>query len=193
MRWGVALCLAGCLASFAPPAMGQQVEAEVAKAAEEAGKLAAGGRYIESLEALGEAASAVWDAAPLSFRKALFVAAQPGGFGVYQLRDGAAFKAGEQILIYAEPIGYGYAREGDLFVVDLVADVEVKNADGGVLGGQKGFTRFGLKSRVKNREFYAFITYTFSGLQPGSYVAATTLTDAASGKSGAFDLAFTIE
>lgn len=165
---------------------------ELVDAAAKAEELAAGGRHIEAMDKISSAMDSLWDAAPLGFRKAFFVASQPNGFGVYDLRDNSSFKAGEAMLIYVEPVGYGYKQDGNLFVVDLVADVEVKSADGKVLGGQKGFTKFGLKSRVKNREFYAFITYNFSGLTPGSYVASTTLADPSTGKSGSFDLPFTI-
>ncbi len=189
----VSLCLAvGLVAAVPGMGLAQNATIDLTKAAEEAQKLATGGKYIEAIDALDSAAAALWEAAPLSYRKAVLVASQPGGFGVYEQRNGAAFKRDEQILIYAEPVGYGYGKDGNLNAIELVGDVEVKTEDGKVLGGQKAFARFGLKSRVKNREFYAFITYSFSGLQPGNYVAATTLTDTNTGKSGAFDLPFTI-
>jgi hypothetical protein len=165
---------------------------ELVDAAAKAEELAKGGRYIEAMDQITEAMGSLWDASPMSFRKAFFVSSPPSGFGVYELRQTPSFKPGEKILIYVEPVGYGYKQDGNVFTVELVGDVEVKTSDGKVLGGQKAFTKFGLSSRVKNREFYAFITYDFSGLAAGNYVAGTTLTDSVTGKSGSFDLPFSI-
>lgn len=182
------LCTLVLVATFPLAAGAQGLEA----AARRAAALVEQGRHAAAIDALNEAIDQVWDAAPLTFRKTLFVTAKPAGYGVYDARAGNEFKPGEKLLVYAEPVGYGFRREGAFNVVDISVDVQVSTAAGKVLGGQDGFTRFGLRSRVRNKEFYFFITYNFSGLAPGDYIAKTTINDRAGGKSAAFSLPFTI-
>lgn len=165
---------------------------EVADAAAKAEALAGEGKHLQALDVMSEGLDLLWGQTPLTVRKAVFVQANPGGFGVYQGRDGSVFKPGEKLMIYAEPVGYAYRKDGDAYEVDLVADVALRSPRG-TLGAQKNFATFGLKSLVKNREFYAFITYDFSGLEAGEYVAKTTLTDQVSGKKTSFDMPFTME
>lgn len=185
----IALLIAGAGLAFfgATAAAGELVDA-----AARAEALAAEGKHLQALDAMSEGLDLAWAQAPFTVRKALFVSESPSGFGVYQRRDGSVFKPGEKLLVYAEPVGYGYQKSGDIYEIDLVADVSLRHPRG-TIGGQKAFANFGLKSLVKNREFYAFITYDFAGLAPGEYAVKTTLTDRASGKSTEFDLPFTIQ
>ena len=99
---------------------------------------------------------------------------------------------GETLVVYAEPVGFGYKQDGTISEVDLLLDFEVKSKDGRVIGGQKGFANPQLRSRVQNREFFVKVTYDFSGIPAGEYEVTTAVNDKTSGKSGSFTLPFTL-
>jgi hypothetical protein len=182
------LVCAGVFFGMATPTMA----GPIVEQAKEVEKLIDGGKGVDAVLAMDNAVAKLWDRLPLTFLEALFVAGRPSGYGIYDQRPDNRFKAGEDMLVYAELAGYEYKRDGNLFVIYIAADVEVKSADGKVLGGKKEFAKFGLRSRVPNREFYAVLTYNFTGLKPGNYVAVTTMTDKASGDVSSFDLPFVI-
>jgi len=165
----------------------------VADAAGQAETLADEGNAIDALVTMDEAVGRLWDKLPLTVLESDFVTGRPGGYGNYQVRPDARFKVGEKMLVYAELAGFGYGRDGDLFAINLAADVELRDSQGKELGGQKDFATFSYRSHVPNREFFAFITYNFSGLKPGAYAVVTSLRDHNSKKTGSFELPFTIE
>lgn len=165
----------------------------VADAAGQAEKLVEEGNAIDAAVTMDEAVGRLWDKLPLTVLESDFVTGKPGGYGNYQVRPDSRFKAGEKILVYAELAGFGYGRDGDLFVIDLGADVELRDSQGKVLGAQADFATFSYRSHVPNREFFAFITYSFNGLKPGAYTVVTSLRDQNSKKTGSFELPFTIE
>jgi hypothetical protein len=53
------------------------------------------GKFDEALQALETAREVIWNQTPLSFRKTIFVAADPAGFGIYGIRENREFKSGE--------------------------------------------------------------------------------------------------
>ncbi len=176
---------------FLAPAMANaQGPAEMMKQADE---YAAAGEHIKALDMLKEAYIKQWLKTPLMVRNATFVSQPNGGYGKYTPRADAVFKSGEEMLIYAEPIGYGWAKTDDGYSIDFVVDFTVSSADGKILGGRKAFQNMGLKSKVRNTEFFISLNYTFSGIPPGEYFVSTTLNDRHSAKSVSFDLPFTIK
>jgi hypothetical protein len=180
------LVVIGALA--APPALAGELADAGSKAEQQVG----GGQFLEALDTLNSAIGKVWEQAPLTVRKALFVSGDPPGFGLYTPRPDSVFKASEVLVVYAEPVGYGFGKEGDQFVIDLAVDVELKNKAGQVLGAKADFGQLKLVSHAQNHEFMAKLSYNFSGLPAGEYEVVTTLRDATSGKKGSFSLAFTI-
>jgi hypothetical protein len=182
----LAALAASCLAASAASA------GEIVDRAAEAEKLAGSGMYMEALDSLAAAQAKVWEQAPLTVRRAVFVASDPGGFGIYDVRENSVFKPGETLIVYAEPVGFGYKEDGSINVIDIAVDVELKNKEGVSIGAKQDFGRFTLRSRVKNREFMAKLSYDFTGIEPGEYEVFTTLRDATTGKSGTFSLPFTV-
>ena len=183
------LALAAALfASAAMPAFA----GPLADAGAKADALVAEGKPVEALATIEAAFNTVWDLAPLGFSEALFVAAKPAGFGIYDARANAVFSPGEEMMVYAEPFGYGFGRRGDLFDIGFAADFELRNATGQILTRQTGFADLAMTSRRRNKEFQVFITYRFEGLKPGDYVLVTRLTDKHSQKAGSFELPFTV-
>ena len=114
-----------------------------------------------------------------------------GNFRIAQIiagrRGDDKYKAGEPVLVYAEPFGFGYGEGADgLYSIGFLVDLRVLSETGDVLGEMPGIANLDLTSRFKNREFQANLTYTLSGVAPGHYVLETTLHDKNSSKTGTF-------
>jgi hypothetical protein len=150
------------------------------------------GQYAEAAAALEDAQVKLREAMPLAVRRALFVAAEPGGFGVYNPRENAVFKKGEPIIVYAEPLGYGYKQDGSLYVLALGVDVVVKDSAGVEIGRKDDFGELSFQSRYKNNEFFAKLNYDFSGLPAGDYQVTSVLRDKVTGKTVEFTLPFSM-
>lgn len=161
--------------------------------AKEAEALLARGRTIEAIEALDQATAALWEKVPLVFRRANWVTQKADGFGIFNVRPNNTFAAGEAMLLYGEPIGFGWRQQGDLWQTDFLADVAIRDAGGKELFKQEGFQRFNLTSRVRNREFMVNFTYNLTGLPKGDYQVETTLRDQVTGKKGSITLPATIQ
>lgn len=180
-----------CLVAFA--LLGSSVQAaEMADRAAEAEQLLGEGKPVQALAAIEAAFNSAWDKAPLGFSEALFVNAKPAGFGIYDVRGSAEFKPGEDMLVYAEPFGYGYGSAEDKFLIGFEADFELRTARGQILHSQENFAELAMTTRRRNKEFQVFITYNFQGLRAGDYVLVTRLRDQHSDKTGSFELPFTI-
>ncbi|MBS1183390.1 MAG: hypothetical protein H6Q99_3270 [Proteobacteria bacterium] len=177
------VCVMAASAAVAGPILDE------AKAAE---ALLSEGKAVEALASLEAAFNVAWDAAPLSFSEATFVTGKPAGFGIYATRTNTVFLPDEQMLVYAEPFGYSFGKDGDLFKIDFSADFELRTPRGQILHAQEGFASLDMVSRRRNKEFQVYIVYNFKGLKPGDYVLVTKLSDRNSEKKGEFELPFTV-
>ena len=171
---------------FAPGVSAGEISDKAAQAEEHM----TAGRYEDAVKALEAAQDKLWAEMPMMFRRALFTAGEPVGYGVYDLRGDNVFKRSEKLIIYSEPMGYGFGRDGSLYVIDLALDFIVKGADGAEVARQEKFGNLTFRSRFPNKEFMARVTYDFSGLPAGDYSVTTVARDAASGKSAEFTLPF---
>jgi hypothetical protein len=149
------------------------------------------GKADEALGALDRAVEAFWEASPLQFRTALF-ANSIAAFGKYEGRPDAAFRSGETALIYLEPVGYGFVREGDLVKIALATGIEIKTPGGLLLGKVDSFGRLEWTGHARSREVHAQIGIELPELKPGDYEMLVTLSDEASGKSATATLPFRI-
>jgi hypothetical protein len=165
---------------------------DISRKAGDAEKLLGQGKVVEAIAALDEAATALWEKAPLGFRRALWVAEKGSGFGAYNPRENGVYSSGAPMTVYAEPVGFAWRQSGEMWRTDLIADLTIKTSDGKQLFHQNEFQKLQLASRVRNREFMVNFTYTLSGIPAGEYVLETTLRDQVSGKKGSFALPFTI-
>ncbi len=150
-------------------------------------------KLTEAMAALDEASALLWERAPLTFRKALWVVSKPQGFGVYSVREDNVFAQSAPMIAYAEPIGFGWRRDGELWRTDLAVDIVVKDPAGKEIGRQDNFGRLQIVSRVRNREFMSDFTYTLRGLPAGNYQLETRMRDQVSSKTGSFTLPFTVK
>lgn len=153
--------------------------------------------YSQSLDEIEKREQAVreaWEKTPLTVRRALFVSEEPQGFGVYTPRSSAQFKAGEQMIVYAEPVGYAWKNlEGGQYEFGVKIDLIVKTAAGKTVAEKENFGNLVLKSRAKNLEFIIRLDVNLSGVPPGDYLLDFPLHDAESDKTGMIELPFSLE
>jgi opacity protein-like surface antigen len=176
-------------ASLAAPA----AAADLVGKASEAQNLADQGKFIEAMAALDAATDALWEQAPLTFRRVLWVAGPPEGFGVYNARETNVYASGDQMIVYAEPVGFGWDQTGDIYQMNLAIDLVIKSKDGEELLRKDDFQKLSIGSRVRNREFMATLTLTLTGIPAGEYIADATLRDVVTGKKGTMSLPFVIK
>ena len=167
------------------------IAGETASSAAEAEALLQAGKAEEAIGALDKAVDAFWAASPLQFRTALF-ADSVVAFGKYEKRQDSSFRSGDTVLIYLEPVGYGFVDEGGLMKIALVADIEIKTPGGLLLGKAENFGALEWKGRAKSREVHAQIGLDLPALKPGNYEILVTLRDQATGKSATATLPFSI-
>lgn len=158
--------------------------------------LAAVPATAQSLGDIEKAEAAVieaWSATPLAFRQAVFVDEPPQGFGLYNPRPDAAFKAGEPVIVYAEPVGYGWTDNGNgTYGFGFTVDLAIKNKEGGILASQENYQRAEFVSRSRNRELMLTFTLTLDGAPAGDYVVEYLLHDITGDKQGTVSLPFSI-
>jgi hypothetical protein len=152
--------------------------------------------YAQTIEDVDKREAAVleaWNAAPLTIRRAVFVAGAPEGFGQYVERANSTFKKGEKLVTYAEPVGFGWKDIGNgLYEFGFKADFLLKSPDGKVLGGQEDFADLTQKSHARNREFMVLLTLNLTGAPPGDYLIEYKLRDVTGAKSVTFSQPFKI-
>ena len=166
-----AIAAAAFLAVLAVPALAQTVIDD----ARQADALAAQGKHLEALAALDDAVGIVWDKTPLACRRMLWVADKAAGFGIYNPRESNVYGPGQKMLAYAEPVGFGWRKSGDLWHAEIAADVVFRSEAGEELARKEEFGRFPLASRVQNREFQLSFDFTLSGAPAGKYIVEAKL------------------
>ncbi len=153
--------------------------------------------YSQSLDEINKREEAVveaWEKTPLTVRRAIFVTEEPKSFGFYTPRSSSQFKSGEPIIVYAEPVGFGWKTvEDDQFEFGFNVDLIVKTAAGKVMVEQDSFGKMALKSRHRNREFMIHLTLHLTDAPPGDYLLDYRLHDLGTEKTTTLELPFTIE
>jgi hypothetical protein len=153
----------------------------------------ANAQTLQEIDKRDAAVIEAWNATPLSIRKAVFVSQHPNGYGEYAERPNNAFKQGEKLVAYAEPVGYGWKDAGDgKYQFGFTVDFVIKSPDGKVLGGQENFADLTQTSYARNREFMVILNLSLSDAPPGDYVVEYKLHDIASNKTATFSLPFKI-
>ncbi len=188
----IAIALAAILAAGAH-LDGTAYAGEVVDLAQQAETDAAAGKHAEAYEAMRSATLQVWNAGPLLFRKALFVAESPKAFGIYTPRADNVFKQGEKLIIYAEPVGFKWQAKDGLNHSLLVADLILRTNDGKIVAGQKNFGSFSFDSLEQNMEIMVVLTIDFTGAPPGKYVVEGAFTDKMGEKTATLELPFELK
>jgi hypothetical protein len=173
--------------------MGSALAGEIADLGREAETKANAGQHLEAVETLRRAIGLLTAKGPLGVRRVQFIVEPPKGFGIYQPRPSDVFRQGEPLIVYAEPVGMGWVKEGETNRALVLTDFEIRTPDGKVLGGQKEFGRFQFISREQNQEIMTHLTITLSGAPVGRYIFVATYRDQVNGKSVNFELPFEIK
>jgi hypothetical protein len=163
----------------------------IAEDAAKAESLLSDGKAQDGLTAFDAATDAFWTAAPLTFRSALF-ADRIASYGDYFPRAAAPFKAGDVAMVYLEPVGFGWAQDGDGFKASLETDIELRSTGGLILGKAEKFGHIERTSRERIRELNLSVKLPLPDLKPGDYELMVTVRDLVSGKTGTVSLPLTL-
>lgn len=164
---------------------------EVADKAAQAETLLAEGKIAAAISALDASADAFWTAAPLSFRKVLFVDSV-AGFGEYSPRAQAVFAPNSALRIYAEPVGYGWTTVADGERIGFTTRVEIRDAKGVIFAKSAEPAILEKVSKSRSHDFHITVTFDIPALKAGDYTLVLTVADEATGKSAPVELPLTI-
>jgi hypothetical protein len=154
---------------------------------------AANAQSLEEIDKRRAALLEAWQQTPLTIRKAIFVKSEPRGYGLYEEHPSNEFRPGEKVVVYAEPVGYGWKDLGNgLFQLGFVVDFEIKSKDGEVLAGKDNFMRIATDTHTRNLEFMVVLTLNMSSAPPGDYLIEYKLHDIATDKTASFQMSFKI-
>ncbi len=170
---------------------GAALAGPVADEAARAESLLAAGNAQDAVAAFDRATDAFWVAAPLTFRTAIFVD-KIQSYGDYLPRAQGPFKAGDAALVYLEPVGFGWAADGDGFKTSLETDIEIRSTGGLTFGKAEKFGKIERTGREKTRELNLSVRLPLPALKTGDYELMVTVRDLVSGKSGTVSLPLTL-
>ncbi|MEO5806340.1 hypothetical protein [Devosia sp.] len=151
--------------------------------------------YAQTVEDYDTAKAALdesWNQLPLSFTNVRFVT-EATGFGVYTEKADAIFKDGEPVTLYAEPLGFKFAKtDDDQNSFGFNFDFKLKNPAGDVLSEKPDFLKTEMKSHSENHEFYVMLTLNLKGAPAGDYVLEYTGHDLSSAETAEISVPFTL-
>jgi hypothetical protein len=167
---------------------------QLADAATKAEALAASGDAVGAHDVMRTAISDFSATLPFSIGKAVFVAADPAGYAMYDPKPDAQFNPGEALVSYVEPVGLSWkpAAAAGKLQTHFTVDLDILSASGEVLASQKAFGDFTFTGFFRNQEIYATLTTDVSGAAAGDYILRFHFNDLNSGKTASVDQKFTI-
>jgi len=159
---------------------------EIADKAAEAEKALQSGDAAGALEKFRGAEEALWTAMPLAVMNVKQVDSA-SGFGIYSERANHIYKPGEKVVLYMEPVGYGYGSDGlGNSQIALSVDLTVLSAAGEKLGTFEKIGAVQVASRSHNRELFFKLDLSLDGLPPGKYRCDFLMHDQNSTKTAPF-------
>ncbi|MCL4676221.1 MAG: hypothetical protein KJZ59_09405 [Pararhodobacter sp.] len=148
---------------------------------------------LAAYEAADQAALLAWQDMPLILRNASFVTGEAVGYGLHTPRADSVFAPDEPLLVYAEPLGYGWRGNDDgTHTFGLSIDFKLRDPAGTLIGEREGFQRAVITSRHRNREFFITLTLNLTSAPAGDYVLEYLVHDLVSEKTATMSLPFTI-
>ena len=159
---------------------------EITDRAAEAEKALQAGDGAGALEKFRGAEEALWQAMPLAVQNVKQVDSA-GGFGIYTERANHIYKPGEKVVLYMEPVGYGYGSDGlGNSQIALSVDLTVLSDSGEALGTFEKIGSVQVASRSHNRELFFKLDLSLDGLPPGKYKCNFLMHDQNSTKTAPF-------
>ncbi len=174
---------------------GSRVEAgPLADAAAKAEQQASSGDAAAARETLRQAVGEFSKTLPFTIGKAVFVTATPAGYGMYEQKEGSAFKPREKLVSYVEPVGLTWKEAGAEGKLEtrFTVDLDVMSPEGEVLASRNAFGDFTFTGYHRNQEIYATLTVDVGGAPEGDYVLRFRFNDIHSGRSATVDQPFKI-
>jgi hypothetical protein len=153
------------------------------------------GQSFDEIDKRDAAVREAWEKTPFSLRNAFLVTEAPQAFGAYSPRPPAPFKAGQQMIVYAEPVGYVWKSiDGGQYQFGFTVDLIVKTAAGKTILEKDNFGKMMFESRVQNRELFLKLTVDLTGADPGNYLLDFRVHDAeGENKIATIELSITME
>ncbi|MFB9982183.1 hypothetical protein ACFSQQ_30855 [Mesorhizobium kowhaii] len=159
---------------------------DIADRAAEAEKLLQSGDGAGALDKFRSAEEAFWQATPLAVLNVKQVDTA-SGFGIYSERANHIYKPGEKIVLYMEPVGYGYGSDGlGNSMIALSVDITIFSAAGESLATSAKVGRVQVASRSHNRELFFKLDLSLDGLPAGKYRCDFLMHDENSSKTAPF-------
>ena len=159
---------------------------EITDRAAEAEKALQAGDGAGALEKFRSAEEALWQAMPLAVQNVKQVDSA-GGFGIYSERPNHIYKPGEKVVLYMEPVGYGYGSDGlGNSQIALSVDLTVLSESGEPLGTFEKIGSVQVASRSHNRELFFKLDLSLDGLPAGKYKCNFLMHDQNSTKTAPF-------
>lgn len=125
---------------------------------------------------------AAWEAAPFALRTVV-LAKRIDGIGDYQARSDNRFRVGDEIVIYAEPVAFGYRNSGGGHDIAIDASLELSTTTGQSLGVLSGIESLRAGSALRLKDIHIETRLTVPELPDGQYEIRYTLDDLAGGQS----------
>ncbi len=109
-------------------------------------------------------------------------------YGIYQEHKSNVFKPGEDIILYAEPVGFSHVpvniNNTKLYLINLTASIILSDTQGNILFGRENIPALNTVSHTRNTEMFARLRVGQSSpFPPGGYVITYILNDVPSGKN----------
>ncbi len=133
-----------------------------------------GGESAESLRLLAKAIMQVRQQMPLSIIK-LHLCDEIRDYNDYDAKAEFELEAGERLLVYIEPEGFGVNEQDGQYWIKLTQDVEIKDADGDVIFQRNGWVDYHKGFPTPVIPFY--ITNSIRDIPAGAYTFTFTLKD----------------
>lgn len=142
-----------------------------------------------TLDSAKEQYMSVWNQTEFNATFSTFVKPlSAAGYGVYQ-EHGSVFRPGETIVLYVEPVGFGYKQipngnGSSLYLMNMTADYVIASSNGTELQTIENVPVGSIVSHRANTELFLELTLTQARPFPvGDYNIKYTITDEVSGKS----------
>lgn len=149
--------------------------------------------HLAGIETQRRALRELIEAGPLVVRRALFVTAVPRRFGEYDPRGGRPFEPGETMLVYIEPVGLVWQRDGEDWRLDVGVGFEIRPKDGKPIVQQPDFGSIVVHNRERPTEVMTYLSLDLKQAPAGPYELTVTLTDRPTAKTASFTLPFSVD
>ncbi len=147
---------------------------EIEKALQSALEQYKRGDPVKAISLLAEAIMRIKSSMPLKIAK-LFLCSEVRDYNDYDAKDGFILQAGEPLLLYIEPEGYGIRKEGSEYKIWISQDAAIKNEQGEIIFQRNNWVEYNKAFPTPIIPFY--LTNRVSDIPAGKYTYSLTLKD----------------